>query len=241
MIIFGVRLFLFLFLPLLLSGGILLLDHSTSTRERRLEVPLIFLFGLGVAASGIASFIGHFFFSDIVTDSVGWAQGSPFQLEIAFANLGVGLLGIVATARRDGFREATVIVVTVLGVGASIVHFMDILATGNMAPGNTVQNIANLVKPAFLIPLLIASRRSERSKDSDANTPQFEAWRIPLLQSVAFSTGIVSTAFGVGYAIGQPLLVSIIGTSVAVVITAILLARSPTHKTPSKTPFTQVS
>ena len=32
--------------------------------------------------------------------------------------------------RRDGFREATVIAVTVFGVGATIVHVSDIIQTG---------------------------------------------------------------------------------------------------------------
>ncbi len=196
-----VRVSLFSILPLLLSAGILLLDRSASTRERRLEVPLIFLFGLGVGGSGIASFFGHLFASDIVADAIGWPRGSPFQLEMAFANLAVGILGVVAAGRRDGFREATVIAVTVLGVGASIVHFMDILATGNLAPGNTIQNIANLIKPAFLIPLLAASRRAEGAAHSEADTPPFELWRAPLLQAVGSVTAIVATAFAVGFAV----------------------------------------
>jgi len=241
MTVFGVRVFLFSVLPLLLSAGILLLDRSASTRERRLEVPLIFLFGLGVAASGIASFFGHLFLSDIVADSVGWPRGNPFQLEVAFANLAVGLLGIVAAARRDGFREAAVIAVTVLGVGASIVHLLDILATGNMAPGNTIQNVANLIKPAFLIPLLLASRYAERSAHSDAFTPQFELWRAPLLQSVAIVTAVVATAFGVGFAVGQLLLVSTLGTIAASALATIILARSPAHKHAGKTPLTRAS
>jgi Family of unknown function (DUF6790) len=231
----GVRVFLFSILPLLLSAGILLLDRSANTRARRLEVPLIYLFGLGVAASGIASFFGHFFFSDVVADSVGWPRGSPFQLEMAFANLAIGLLGIVAAGRRDGFREATVIAVTVLGVGASTVHLMDLLATGNLAPGNTVQNVANLIKPAFLIPLLVASRRAERSEISDATTPQFELWRSPLLQSVAIATAIVATAFAMGFAIGQAVFVSALGTIAAAAVIALILARSPAHKPPGGT------
>ena len=207
-----------------------MLDRSARTRDRRLEVPLTMLFGVGVAAGGISSFFGHFFISDIVADSVGWPRGSPFQLEMAFANLGVGILGLIAASRRDGFREATVIIVTVLGVGASIVHSMDMIATGNLAPGNTVQNVTNLVKPLFLIPLLVASRRAERSATSDAQTPQFELWRAPLLKSVGIVAGIGATAFAVGFAVGETLLVSTLGTIAAFGSTAIILARSPLHQ-----------
>jgi hypothetical protein len=235
MIDFGVRVFLYSILPLILSVGILLFDRSASTRDRRIEVPLIMLFGLGVAASGIGSFFGHLFLSDIVADSVGWPRGSLFQLEMAFANLAIGLLGIVAAGRRDGFREATVIAVTILGVGATIVHFLDILATGNLAPGNTIQNVANLIKPAFLIPLLIASRRAERSEMSDAFTLQFTLWRSPLLQSVAIATAIIATAFAIGFAIGQSVFVSALGAIAAAAVITIILARSPAHKPPGRT------
>lgn len=229
MTLFAVRVFLFSILPLLLSAGILLLDRSATTRDRRIEVPLIMLFGLGVAGSGIASFFGHYFVADVVAESIGWPSGSPFQLEMAFANLAVGILGLIAAGRRDGFREATVISVTVLGVGASIVHLQDILATGNMAPGNTIQNIANLIKPAFLIPLLAAARVAERSGASDAGTAQFERWRAPLLQAVAVVTAIVATAFGIGFAVGNPVAISALGTLTAITVLAFILARSPAH------------
>lgn len=226
MALFAVRVFLFSLLPLLFSGGILLLDRSANTRDRRIEVPLVMLFGLGVAGSGIASFFGHYFFSDIVARYIGWPSGSPFQLEMAFANLALGILGLIAVGRRDGFREATVIAVAVIGVGASIVHLQDVVATGNLAPGNTIQNVANLIKPAFLVPLLIASRTAERSESSDAGTAQFERWRAPLLRAVGAVTAIVSTAFAVGSAVGQVTAVSALGATIATASLAFALVRS---------------
>ncbi len=105
----------------------------------KLEIFLLYLFGVGVAGSGIGGFFGHFFISDSVAESIGWPTSNPFQLEVGFANLAIGILGIVAMGRRDGFREATVIAVTVFGVGATIVHVMDVIESGNLAPGNTVQ------------------------------------------------------------------------------------------------------
>jgi hypothetical protein len=230
MTVFAVRVFSFSILPLLIGAGILLIDRSASTRERRLETLLIQLFYLGVAGSGIGSFFGHFFLSDLVADSVNWPRGSPFQLEMAFANLALGLLGIVAAGRRDGFREATVIAVTVVGLGATIVHLIDMVATANLAPGNTIQNIANVIKPAFLIPLLIASRRAERSPDSECRSPHFDVWRAPLLLAAAIVTGVVGTAFGLGFALERLLVASALGVIAASAVTAIILARSPTHR-----------
>lgn len=226
MTLFAVRVFLFSILPLLLSAGIVLFDRSANTRDRRVEIPLVMLFGLGVAGSGIASFFGHYFLSDIIAESIGWPSGSPFQLEMAFANLALGILGLVAAGRRDGFREATVIAVTVLGVGASVIHFQDMIATGNLAPGNTVQNIANLIKPAFLVPLLIASRIAERSESSDAGTASFALWRAPLLGAVGLVTAIVSTAFAMGFAVGNVAAASELGVLIAITVLAFALVGS---------------
>lgn len=200
------RVFIFSILPLLVGGVHIALDKTVRSRERRLEVLLLYLFALGVAASGISGFFGHFFLSDFVAESIGWPAGNPFQLEVGFANLAVGILGIIAVGRRDGFREATVITVAVFGVGATIVHLMDIVETGNLAPGNTIQNFSNLMRPALLIGILGASRRAERKPDSETGSPRFEDWRAPRMQAAWWIVFGVLNGFGVGFAIGQPVI-----------------------------------
>ena len=116
----AIRVFAFSVLPVIIAVGHLGLDSSSRPRERRLEIFLLYLFGVGVAGSGIGGFFGHVFISDPVAESIGWPTGNPFQLEVGVANLAVGLLGVVAMGRRDGFREATVIAATVFGVGATV-------------------------------------------------------------------------------------------------------------------------
>lgn len=222
-----IRIFIFSILPLLVAGVQIALDMSTNTRERRLEVFLIYLFTLGVAGSGIGGFISHFFISDLVAESIGWPAGNPFQLEVAFANLTVGILGLIAAGRRDGFREATVIAVTVFGVGATIVHLLDILETGNLAPGNTVQNFANLIKPALLIGFLVASRRGERSPASEVHTAEFEIWRRPRVQAAGWMTACVATGFGVGFAVDQSLIATLLGVIVGSGLVAFVISRAP--------------
>jgi 4-amino-4-deoxy-L-arabinose transferase-like glycosyltransferase len=228
--IFALRIFIFTILPLLLACAVILFDRSTSSRERKLEVLLIHLFALGVAGSGIGNFFAHFFMADMVAESIGWPAGSPFQLEIAFANLAIGILGLVATGRRDGFREATVIAVTVFSLGASVVHFMDIIATGNLAPGNSLQNVLNILRPALLILILTMLRRAEAAPDSEVGFPEFERWRAPLLPASGWVTATVVTAFGIGFGINQPVLTTLIGALVAFVITFTVLIRSPWHQ-----------
>lgn len=229
MTVFVLRIFIFSVLPLLLAGAVIVLDTSVSSRERKLEVLLIFLFALGVAGGGIGNFFAHFFLSDQVAETIGWPVRSPFQLEVAFANLALGILGLVAVGRRDGFREATVIAVTVFGVGATIVHFMDITATENLAPGNTLQNVLNLGKPALLIGILAMARRAEAAPGSEAGTAEFDRWRAPVAQAAGLATACVATAFGIAYAADRPILITLVGSLVGAAIVVVTLARSPWH------------
>lgn len=130
------RMLLFTVLPVLLGMGVLRRHKSATSPACRAEAMLIPLLIVGVAGSGLGGFVAHVFISDQVADVIGWDRGSPFQAEVGFANLAIGLLGAIAAGRRDGFREATVLAATVLaatvfGVGASIVHLVDIVDTGN--------------------------------------------------------------------------------------------------------------
>jgi 4-amino-4-deoxy-L-arabinose transferase-like glycosyltransferase len=224
------RIFMYSILPLLVAGVHVALDKTVWSRERKLELFLIYLFGLGVAATGIGGFFGHLFLSDLVAESIGWPSGNPFQLEVGFANLALGIMGIIAMSRRDGFREATVIAVTVFGVGATIVHIMDIIGTGNLAPGNTVQNISNLLRPALLIGFLSASRRAERLPDSEVDTTQFEIWRLPRVQAAGLMTFLVATGFGVGFALDSPLIGAAVGIIVGSGVVALIISRAPESK-----------
>src|SRR5687768_2146345 len=158
--VFFTRTFLFTVLPVVLGAGVMLFDPSARGGLRHAEAMLIPLFIIGVAGSGIGGFLAHVFISDEIADAIGWDAGSPFQLEVGFANLAIGLLGAIAAERRDGFREATVAAAFVFGVGAALAH---VAATGSLALVNLLTDIGNLVRPALLIWFLIVLRRAERA------------------------------------------------------------------------------
>jgi hypothetical protein len=226
--VFLARLCVFSLLPVLLGLGLILLDSSTKGRLRRSEALLIPLFVIGVAGSGIGGFVAHVFISDEIAESVGWQAGSPFQLEVGFANLAIGILGAVAAERRDGFREATVIAVTVFSLGATYVHVLDIRETGNLAPGNTLQNVSNVIRPILLISLLAVSRRAERT----SNPPDMETldvWRVPILRASVVTVTLVSSAFAIGFGTGQPIVISGFGAAVACIVFAAMMARARIH------------
>jgi len=64
-----------LHLPVIFAAVQIGLDWTSRLRERRSEIFLLYLFGLGVAGSGIGGFFGHFSISDSVAESIGWADG----------------------------------------------------------------------------------------------------------------------------------------------------------------------
>ena len=227
MSIVALRIFIFSIFPLIFAAAHVALDNSARSRERRLEIFVLYLFGVGVAGGGIGGFFGHVFLSDVVARSIGWPEGNPFQLEVGFASLAIGILGVLAMGRRDGFREATVIAVTVLGVGATVVHVMDMIQTGNLAPGNTLQNVGNLLKPALLIGFLAASRQAERSPESEARTPAFDVWRAPRVRAAGLITCSVATGFGVGFGVGRPAIGTFLGILVGAGLVAFTVSRAP--------------
>ena len=102
---------------------------------------------------------------------------------------------------------------------------MDIVETGNLAPGNTWQNVINLLRPALLIGFLIASRRADRAAEPEGQAA-FDAWREPRGLAAGVVTAIVATGFAVGFIAG-PLLVATLGSFlVACVAMVVIVWRS---------------
>ena len=211
----------------MLAAAHVWLDARVRHRVQRLEVFMLYMLAVGVGGSGIGGFFAHAFLADEVANSIGWPAGSPFQLEVAFANLALGILGILAMNRRDGFRDATVLAVTIFAGGATVTHVIDIVETGNLAAGNTLQNVANLLRPAALIWLLLAIRRSA-SANRDAVEPAPEGpWRDTAVIAAAQATALVSATFSLGYAVDQPAMGAAVGSLLAVAATARAVSRAP--------------
>lgn len=204
--LFIVRIFAYSVFPLLLAGAHILLDRNALTTAHRIEIVVMYLLAISVGANGLGGAFGHLFLSDLVAEGIGWGIGSPFQLEMGFANLALGILGIVAISRSQDFRLATIIATTVIGGGATIVHLMDIASHGNLAPGNTIQNIGNLLDPILLIALTWWA-----SKLSIVNQSAFARWRSLQEPIVGLTAAGIGIGFGIGYALNMLLFVTILG------------------------------
>jgi hypothetical protein len=108
----------------------------------------LFLFPLGV--QGLWAFVGHVFFAEQSAASTGWAT-SPFQYEVGVANLGLGLASIYVAFRGFEARFAVAIAAACFLIGAGIIHILDIVEQGNLAPGNA----GPIMVTDFLTPITV--------------------------------------------------------------------------------------
>ena len=96
------------------------------------------------------------------------AISSPFQLEVAFANLSLAFLGILCWKFRDEFWIATVISLSVFYLGATYGHIMDIILKGNHASGNAGGPLyLDIILPILLIFLLVYHRKGVFRREDD--------------------------------------------------------------------------
>lgn len=129
------------------------------TLKKIVEVFLLSLLVCTVGFGSLWAFAGHAFFANQVASYIGWAPGSPFQLEVAFTNLAFGVLGLLCFWIKDDFWTATVIGVSIFYFGAAIGHISNMYATSNFSPGNVGADLfINILMPLLLIGLLVAHK-----------------------------------------------------------------------------------
>jgi hypothetical protein len=93
----------------------------------------IALLPLGI--TGLYTFVMHAFFGNFTAATIGWAN-SPFQYEVAMANLAVGLIGILAFKASLGFRKAVTIAAICWLWGDGTGHIYQMITTHNFTAGN---------------------------------------------------------------------------------------------------------
>lgn len=131
----SIRIFLayFGFFMLFLSLGVSLVHILfSSVRPAESLFRWVALFALGF--TGIYTFIMHAFFPVLTAANIGWPT-SPFQFEVAMADLAIGVLGILSFRATYGFRKATVIASIFWLWGDAVGHIRQMLTTHDFAPG----------------------------------------------------------------------------------------------------------
>lgn len=120
--------------------------------KEQIDIVLSYILFFGIGLQGLYAFWGHAFIPTVVAESIGWAPSPHFQFELAFANLSLGVLGILSVWRKDGFRLATIISASILLLGCAYGHLRDIVLYANYAPNNAgLVLFMDIVFPLFLI------------------------------------------------------------------------------------------
>jgi len=137
--------------------------------RRIAEVLLLYLLVIFVGLGGLMGFLGHTFKAREIALKIGW-QPSPFQFEVAVANLAFGILGILCIWQRRGFWTATGIGYSTFLLGCAYGHLKDMIMQGNFAPYNVgpVLWVNDLAVPLAILLLLFVRRHLTTSQ---ADTP----------------------------------------------------------------------
>ncbi len=131
---------------------------AESKDRSKSDIFLGYLFFFAVGLSGIWGFIFHAFFPDMAATFIGW-QNSPFQFEVAVANLGMGVVGIFGLSATKPYRIAGMLFTACFLWGAAFGHVVQMLKSSNFAPGNAGLIFYNdLLLPVLLIAFLLQNR-----------------------------------------------------------------------------------
>ena len=141
------------------TGLHLWLGKRPVSAGRCVEVLLLYLLVIFVGLGGLIGFLGHTFKAQEIALKIGW-QPSPFQFEVAVANLAFGVLGIMCIWQRQGFRTATGIGYATFLLGCGYGHVRDMTLHGNFSPYNVgpVLWINDLAVPVVILFLLVVRR-----------------------------------------------------------------------------------
>ena len=105
---------------------------------------------------GLLAAYAHTARADKTAAYIGWQPGSPFQFEVAMANLALGVAGVMCLWMSPGFQAATGVVFSVFVLGAARGHFDQKKRAENKAPGNSgvFLWLNDIIAPAAILVLL---------------------------------------------------------------------------------------
>ncbi len=123
----------------------------TTNRTRAMALEIVLMYSVGIIGfSGMSNFVIHAFFGETIAHSIGWPAGNLFQLEVAGANLAIGLVGFLGFWRRD-FWLPFLVAKAVFSWTAGAAHLIDLIGHGNAAVGNA----GPILYLDFLVPVVL--------------------------------------------------------------------------------------
>jgi len=134
----------------------LVVTRKRRTSEYMWAVILTYAILFNIGLAGLMGFYAHAFMPEQTAAYIGWPAGSPFQFEIACANLAFGILGVLCVWLRSTFRLATIIGFSVFLIGAAYGHIQQMELAQNYAPGNAGAPLFfDVIAPPILLALWV--------------------------------------------------------------------------------------
>ncbi|GAB4137577.1 DUF6790 family protein [Thermopirellula anaerolimosa] len=154
--------FIIIFLVTVVGAGahLYIFQSVPRTKERIVEVFLLYFLCVEWGFGAVVTSIPHILIPDRIANYIGWQTGSPFQIELGFASLGIAILGILSIWLRGWFWVAPAISHSVFLFGAAFVHIREIIGRGNFNPGNAGPILFfDIAVPLLVLGLLLAHIR----------------------------------------------------------------------------------
>lgn len=126
------------------------------TPESEIIYCWLVFFALGLTS--IYAFVMHAFFPSVAASNIGWAT-SPFQYEVAIANLAIGVIAILSFNASYGFRLATVTAAVIWLWGNAMGHILQIIQFHNFSQGNAGSWLVMDIVLPFMLVIVIRQLR----------------------------------------------------------------------------------
>ena len=115
-----------------------------------------------IGVSYFYNFVIHVFFGEMAASFIGW-ENSPFQAEVGYASLGFSVVGFLAFRGGLRIQLAAIAATACFCWGAAIGHIVQIVESGNYAPGNAgVMLYSDILLPVIGFTLLYVRWHGEK-------------------------------------------------------------------------------
>ncbi|MBV8489832.1 MAG: hypothetical protein JO199_04810, partial [Candidatus Eremiobacteraeota bacterium] len=117
---------------------------------------LFYCAGIGFVYFGLL----HAYAGPMASATIGW-QTSPFEYELGWLEIPLGLVACIALWRGYEFRLAATIPFVIFGFAAAAQHIQEIACCKNYAPGNAgpIVWFGDMLLPIFLVLAAVFARR----------------------------------------------------------------------------------
>ena len=145
----------------LLLGALQTRRQASVSRWAEASLLWIAFWVMGVA--GLYGFIAHLLFAPFIAEQIGWPN-SPFQFEVAYANLTMGILGFSCFFyRKRDYLLAAMVAFSSWYFADGVGHVVSLVVDNNQAPSNAGSVLyTDLLTPVVVVVLLWLSRHERR-------------------------------------------------------------------------------